>query len=49
LIVAKGKDHQFVVAYLKDSPAPDAEPGLQGLTLVKDFGHGILLYRNSAK
>jgi len=49
LIVAKGKDHPFVLAYLKDSPAPGAEPGLQGLALVKDFGHGIRLYRGSAK
>ena len=49
LIVAKGKDHAFVVAYLKDGQAPDAEPGLQGLDLVKDFGHGIRLYRNSVR
>lgn len=44
LIVTKGKDHPFVIAYFRDA---GAGPAVQDLTLVKDLGDGVRLYRNS--
>ena len=45
LIVVEGKDHPFVIAYFKDAGAAGG-PQVQGLTLIKDLGNGIRLYRS---
>lgn len=45
LIVVKGKDQPFVIAYSKDVRTTTG-PQVQGLTLTRDFGDGIRLYRN---
>ena len=45
LIVVRGKEHPFVVAYTRDIQ-DQAELQVQDLVLVMDFHDGIRLYRN---